>query len=84
MMIEGAVDLCVRCKPESDPGGVGMHAGYAARMRTHLAEERVRRLAGFNYPGPGRGMARDHLQPTGTRVRAASGTRIVPSDTPIP
>ena len=41
MMIEGAVLLCTRCKPQSDPGGFGMHADYAANMRAHLAERAV-------------------------------------------
>jgi len=40
MMIEGAVHLCGRCKPQSDPGGFGMHAHYAAKMRAHLEEAR--------------------------------------------
>ena len=31
--------LCTRCKPQSDPDGVGVHAEYAAKMRAHLAEE---------------------------------------------
>ena len=39
MMIEGAVHLCARYKPESDLDGFGMHAEYAAKMRAHLAEE---------------------------------------------
>jgi len=39
MMIEGAVHLCARCQPQSDPVGFGMHADYAVNMRTHLAEE---------------------------------------------
>lgn len=41
MMIEGAVHLCARCKPQSDPGGFGMRADYAAKMRAHLDEERA-------------------------------------------
>lgn len=45
MMIDGAVHLCTRCKPQSDPAGFGMHAEYAARMRAHLAEERARDTA---------------------------------------
>jgi len=27
--------MCARCKPQSDPAGVGMHAEYAAKMRAH-------------------------------------------------
>ena len=41
MMFEGAVHLCGRCKPQSDPDGFGMHAEYAAKMRAHLAEVRA-------------------------------------------
>lgn len=43
--IEGAVYHCDRCKPESDPVGVGMHFEYAAKMRAHLAEERALKVA---------------------------------------
>lgn len=39
--LDGAVYYCKRCKPESDPVGVGMHFEYAATMRAHLAEERA-------------------------------------------
>jgi hypothetical protein len=39
MMIEGAVHLCARCKPQSDPDGFGMHAEYAVKMRAHLADD---------------------------------------------
>lgn len=37
LMIEGAVCLCNRCKPQSDPAGFGMHVNYAAKMRARLA-----------------------------------------------
>jgi len=37
----GTVYYCKRCKPKSDPVGVGMHFEYAAKMRAHLAEERA-------------------------------------------
>jgi hypothetical protein len=43
--LEGAVYYCHRCKPESDPVGVGMHFEYAAKMRAHLAEERALKAA---------------------------------------
>lgn len=39
--LDGAVYYCDRCKPESDPVGVGMHFEYAAKMRAHLGEERA-------------------------------------------
>jgi len=39
--LDGAVYYCKRCKPESDPVGVGRHFEYAAKMRAHLAEERA-------------------------------------------
>lgn len=39
-MFNGAVFYCKRCKPGSDPVGVGRHVQYAAKMRAHLAEER--------------------------------------------
>jgi len=41
LQFDGGVHLCARCKPQSDVDGVGMHAEYAAKMRTHLAEERA-------------------------------------------
>ena len=46
MMIEGAVYLCARCKPQSDPVGLGMHVEAAARMRAHLAEQRAPNRSG--------------------------------------
>ena len=43
--------LCARCKPQSDPDGVGMHAEYAANMRAHLAKERALHTAIGVSPG---------------------------------
>lgn len=36
-VFEGAVYLCTRCQPESDPVGVRMHFEYAATLRGHVA-----------------------------------------------
>ena len=41
LQIEGAVYRCTRCRPQSDPEGVGMRAEYAAKMRAHLAKQRA-------------------------------------------
>ena len=46
----GAVYYCDRCKPESDPVGVGMQFEYAAKMRAHVAEERALRAASSPSP----------------------------------
>ena len=49
MMIEGAVHLCARCKPKSDPGGFGMHVDYAAKMHARRARRCGQR---WNRPKP--------------------------------
>lgn len=48
--LEGAVYHCDRCRPESDPVGVGMFAEYAAKMQAHLAEERALKSANSHSP----------------------------------
>jgi hypothetical protein len=48
LQFEGAVHLCARCQPSSDPSGLGQLAQYAANMRAKIGRDR----AAGTLPGP--------------------------------